>query len=480
MDNSEFIAALTERAKLKGGVGRIESAIQEYKRGSARIADTSLGDYSLDITDLSQILDPYSYAADYLDDQTVEGKARYLHMLEQGKYIQQMQMAAYQNWYNSAEQVAKREREAGLNPDLVGLEGAESATASASDGSGVAGLTPTDIADAQIKSQRITNLTNILTSVGGLVGTALNAFSSLSFLPLQKDNLVKQGALTEAQKVATRLGNIGSEKALFQFGISSKLAGQIAEAVSAGTESEFDYDAFFGSDLSSVFNTYTSGSAYSQHLFDDVLANREVLKNEAIELAKQRASGQIDFSRMAGSKYYNDDVVLTAALVGPLMTARLELEENKARYQKSINDINLRVAKARESADVAKSEYDTEFYTELDAEKMAQYEFLIKSNEAVKATLEKAINDNLKTIYFENKDNMRGFSAAWMYNSGASSQFVEYLAASELMISPGSKKDPHTGLPNTGSAFHDWAINPFFANSNLGAARSFVPTPIVP
>lgn len=397
-------------------------------------------DVNLDITDLSQIIDPYEFASEYLSDNSTEGRARYLHMLERGKYIQQMQMAAYENWYNSPEQMAARERAAGLNPDLVGLEGVESASGAAPESSGIAQLPTSE----QIRSQRIANLTNILSSFGSLVTTGLSAFSSISLLPLQKEGLKNQNELTQAQAISARLGNIENEKSLFQYGVSAKLAGAIADAVSAGTESEFDYDSFFGSDLSSVFNTYSSGSAYSQNLFDDVLANRESIKRDAIDLARQRASGQIDFSKMAGSRYYSDDVVLNAGLLGPLMDAQFQLEENMARYHKAINDIKLKYANGLDiegiadsansvaAAQGAEADYQATYYNSLDAEEMAAYDFMIKSNEAVAATLEKAINENLQTIYMANKTNIRGYSAAWMILSGAGSSLTEYLVANGI------------------------------------------------
>lgn len=398
-------------------------------------------DVNLDITDLSQIIDPYEFASEYLSDNSTEGRARYLHMLERGKYIQQMQMAAYENWYNSPEQMAARERDAGLNPNLVGIDGPESASGAASESSGIAQLPTSE----QITSQRIANLTSILSSFGSLVSTGLSAFSSMSLLPLQKEGLKNHNELTQAQAIAARLGNIENEKSLFQYGVSAKLAGAIADAVSAGTESEFDYDSFFGSDLSSVFNTYSSGSAYSQNLFDDVLANREAIKRDAIDIARQRASGQIDFGKLAGSRYYSDDVVLTAGLLGPLMDAQFELEENMARYQKAINDIKLKYAKGLNveglsdaanrvaAAQGAEADYQVTYYSNLDAEQMAAYDFMIKSNEAVKATLDKAINENLKTIYMANKTNVRGFAAAWTRLAGAGASWSEFLGMSAIM-----------------------------------------------
>lgn len=414
------------------------ASITQQRQEDSKI---SSGGFSLDITDPSQIIDPYQFASEFLSDTSTEGRARYLHMLEQGKYIQQMQMAAYQNWYNSPEQMAARERDAGLNPNLVGLDGAEAASAAAPDSSGVAQLPTSE----QINSQRIANLTNILSSFGSLVSTGLTAFSSISLLPLQKEGLKSQNALTQAQTIASSIGNIENEKSLFQYGVSAKLAGAIADAVSAGTESEFDYDSFFGSDLSSVFNTYSSGSAYSQNLFADVLANREAIKRDAIDLARQRASGQIDFGKIAGSRYYSDDVVLTAGLLGPLMDAQFELEANMARYQESINDIKLKYAKGLDieglassanavaGAQGAEADYQSTYYGELDAEQMAAYDFMIKSNEAVKATLDKAINENLKTIYLANKMNVRGFAAAWTRLSGAGASWSEFLGMSAIM-----------------------------------------------
>ena len=209
------------------------------------------------ITSLDDIINPYDYAAEYLDDQSVEGKAKYLHYLEEGKYLQQMQMAQYENWYNSPEQVALRQRAAGINPDLVGLQGAESSSAAAPEGSGVAGLTPTDIAESQIRSQKIQNIMSIVNGVASVASLGVNAFSSLSMLPKQKqiaDNEITAGNLT----------NASLEKSLLFTGLVDSGAGAITAALKAG-DKDFNFADWLADSANTrhVFDAFNSGSPNS-------------------------------------------------------------------------------------------------------------------------------------------------------------------------------------------------------------------------
>lgn len=387
-----------------------------------------------EITSLDDIIDPYNYASQYLSDQSVEGKARYLHYLEQAKYIQQMQMAKYNNWYNSPEQQAKRMREAGLNPDLLGVDGAPAEGASAPESSGVAGVMPTDLAESQLRSQRINNIMNVVSGVASVAGL-VSQFANLSLLPAQKTSL-------ENANVSQSLDNIAKEKALLTSGVAGRLASLLT-----GTESDeaFDYDGFFGSDLSGVFNAYTSGHPNSSAIWSEVLSNRESIKNEALSLAKSRAENQTGFAKIAGSRFYSDDVVLQSAMVGPLMDAQIELEQNRIRYEQKIMDIKSKYAGKLDieglastanrvaGAEGAEADYQNEYFSALDAEQMAAYEFMIKSNESVKASMEKAINDNLKTIYNMNKYSERGFAAAYLFSGGAAKDWRHFLVSYELV-----------------------------------------------
>lgn len=421
--------------------------------------------------DLDKIKNPYDAAADFLDDQSVLGKARYLHELEKAKMEYDMQMMHYQNWYNSPAQVAARQRAAGINPDLVGLQGAESASAESSDGSGVASVTPTDLAESQMKAQKISNIMSVVNGVAGVASLATN-FAQLSMMKSQKN-------LMSAQGTEVNLNNIAKEKALLLAGLGEAGASAISAAVAAGDES-FDFSTWLGStDHSGIFNAYSSGHPNSRAIFDNLLTSPEVIQAEAMRITEERASTQSDFSKIAGSKYYSDDVVIQMSMVGPLMDAQIELEQNNIRLEKELNVIRSRYASSLDiegladsankvaASQGAEADYQNTYFSSLDAEKMAAIEFAIKQNEKVKATMEKHINENLKTVYLQNKDNERGFAAAYLFTSGAGAHWAAYLGAYELANGIERIKQPDPGNPTTNTWMNEIEDPADFSPSTL-------------
>lgn len=430
------------------------------------------------ITSLDDIINPYDYAAEYLDDQSVEGKAKYLHYLEEGKYLQQMQMAQYENWYNSPEQVALRQRAAGINPDLVGLQAAESASASAPEGSGVAALTPTDIAESQIRSQKIQNIMSIVNGVASVASLGVNAFSSLSMLPKQKqiaDNEITAGNLT----------NASLEKSLLFTGLVDSGAGAITAALKAG-DKDFNFADWLANSANTqhVFDAFNSGSPNSAAIWSSLLSNPEAIQEKAMHLAKSRVGAQYDLSEMAGSSYFDDSVVIQSGMLGPLMDATIQVRAKVAEWeQKKLSIIEkyasgLDVSALADSANRvagaqgAEADYQNEYYSSLDAEQMAAYDFLIKESEKVAASMEKAINDNLLTVYNANRFNERGFAAAYLYCGGAAKDWKEYLIANELAL----------GIERLNFDNEDTLVNPGFYSDFTGSSpnqnkgyRAFIP-----
>lgn len=67
------------------------------------------------------LVNPYSQVDP--DDYGIFDKRAYQHDLQEAQYAAELQLMMYQNEYNSAQSQAAREREAGINPDLVGVSG---------------------------------------------------------------------------------------------------------------------------------------------------------------------------------------------------------------------------------------------------------------------------------------------------------------------------------------------------------------------
>lgn len=91
------------------------------------------------------------------------GKLQYQQDLAEAQYLAEMQLMMYQNEYNSPEAMAQRQRDAGQNPDLAGIQAAESAGMSGA-------VTPPDMAGTE------TNVQHAL----GIVDTTLSLMSALS------------------------------------------------------------------------------------------------------------------------------------------------------------------------------------------------------------------------------------------------------------------------------------------------------------
>lgn len=100
------------------------------------------------------------------------GKLQYQQDLAEAQYLAEMQMMMYQNWYNSPEAMAQRQRDAGINPDLAGIQAAESAGMSGA-------VTPPDMASTETNAQRALGIVDTTFS---LMSAAVSGFSGLSSL----------------------------------------------------------------------------------------------------------------------------------------------------------------------------------------------------------------------------------------------------------------------------------------------------------
>ena len=96
--------------------------------GSNRLHDASQPEAGTNLINPLQMVDPMDYR------RTKRGQQQYQHDLELAKYDAELNLMMYQNEYNSPAEQAKRMREAGMNPELMGLQGTPSATTSGSVG----------------------------------------------------------------------------------------------------------------------------------------------------------------------------------------------------------------------------------------------------------------------------------------------------------------------------------------------------------
>lgn len=130
---------------------------------------------------------------------TKEDEARYSREMAQAQTLADIEIMKYQNEYNSPVAQSQRMREAGINPDLNGIDNMGSAGASAASGASPSGANPTE------------TMSNVVTSAFDAFGLALNVCQGLmNFQSAQEaiqsqkiDNMIKTDSFALDYLVST-------------------------------------------------------------------------------------------------------------------------------------------------------------------------------------------------------------------------------------------------------------------------------------
>lgn len=367
-------------------------------------------DFSLGpITDRSQIINPTQFVdiSQYTND--AEGRAAYQSDLLAAQTLAKQQEAAFLDWYNSPDQMALRERDAGLNPNLVGLDGVSSGSQTdPPSGSPLDGV----MSDEQIRAQRIQNFTSILSGFSSLIGS----ISSVGGLV----NSFAQIGLVRSQTQQTELSNANLFQQLVHKDVAGRVANAMSSAVSAGQS--FDLDGFFSNvdNFSGIFESYAPiDSPQYRSLYDSTLKQTQSLLGQALSVNKDTASNQSDFAKLVSNPYYSDDIVLQVAMLEPVMQGIEDLRLSQQEFETFANGLRLKYA---EGVDVdaavdffnAENLYQSEYFDSLDGDEQARYDTLIKKSQSILDNIEASIRNNLFEIWNKNKSSQRGLSAAYM------------------------------------------------------------------
>lgn len=153
--------------------------------------DATQPEAGTDLVNPFQMVDPMDYR------RTKRGQQQYQHDLELAKYDAELNLMMYQNEYNSPEAQAQRMREAGMNPELMGLSGTPSATTSGPGGtpSPLPQDTPMSIGKGVIDT--VLNLTDAFSR--GYFGLQMN---------MEDLSLKRMNNLQESMNLVPSLGNM--------------------------------------------------------------------------------------------------------------------------------------------------------------------------------------------------------------------------------------------------------------------------------
>lgn len=406
---------LADLANSKSPIASIEA--HKAKLNSAFNAPTS------GITSRDDIINPYDVINPSMYGQTRRGKAAYESDLARLQEIQKQQMASYEEWYNSPEQAAIRERAAGLNPDLIGLDNAGEASQVAP-GDAVPGQNlPTN---GEVAFNAITAITSIA-----------SAGASLAGLPLQFAQLTGQKEINKGLQLDNEAKTILNTANLTS-NVVSEIDGLLATAVQAhndsGSTDPFDYDAFFGNDA----NFEPIKALYKDNpRIDNVLSlqRKQMLKhrkNMAV-LQKDWASNQFDFGQIASDPMFSSDQKLMLATNIPLQAYFFEVRKAALERQRVYDEVDAQIKKGLDvqtAIDAANEQ--NEYLASLDGRKRAADEAFMRQCNRAALYRKDQIDTNLFDLWNADPSSLQGEAAMYLIGGMHSKSWADFMGAYAL------------------------------------------------
>lgn len=403
--------------KGKGFGSTVDSAIQyEDNRGRRKYAMDLISAGVGSITSRDQIINPATLIDPSMYAQTRRGRAQYESDLAALKNFQSQQEAAFQEWYDSPEQAAIRERAAGLNPDLVGLDNAgESAEAPVSDAVPGQNL----LTNGQVAFNAITAITSIA-----------SAGASLAGIPLQFAQLKGLKLANEAQSILNTT-NLTSN-------VVSDIEGILATAVQAhndsGSTAPFDYDSFFGNDdyFAPIKALYPDNPR-----IDNVLSlqRKQMLKhrkNMAV-LQNDWASNQFDFGQIASDPMFSSDQKLMLATNIPLQAYFFEVRKAALERQRVYDEVDAQIKKGLDvNTAIDAANEQNEYLASLDGRKRAADETFMRKCNRASLYRKDQIDRNLFDLWNDDPSSLQGEAAMYLIGGMHSKSWQDFMGAYAL------------------------------------------------
>lgn len=371
------------------------------------------------VTSRDDIIDPYSIVDVSKYGTSNREQARYNADLARAKLYAERQEALYQEWYESPEQVAARERAAGRNPDLIdgALSSGEASSVEDSSQSPMAGIESAEEVSART-----------IQSVIGIVGTMASIASlpssiGASIASIESANSAK--ALTDAQTVSQNLLNIGVfEKGVFDH-VSGLLANASQSAVDNGDEL-FDPAVWLAdpANLAGVYESFSTGvplSQSSQYLaaYNRAISNVQKLSSSSYGVNADAAQNKSSFARLMANPYSDPSVVFQVASLEPVMLAeekirllgndlQLYLTQNSIKEAQTIDPVSLAGVKN------AENKYKTAYFNGFSGDKVAAVEYALKCAEEIIIGSKADVLKNYRAMYNAGPDTINGLRGAYM------------------------------------------------------------------
>ena len=291
------------------------SQLDDEMKSFGQVMNTPIGQ----VTSRDQIIDPYALVDPAWYRKTRAGQAQYNSDLQQAQQYAARQEAAYLEWYNSPEQQAIRDREAGLNPDLVGLSGSEGVATQQNPNSPTAGMAT----NGQLALESINTVMN-----------AVQTAASVATLAAGIPNIGKQGQLLNAQVDAQNIANVNAFEQTAHNAIASKFA--TFHAAETVANRAVDVAKWFADDANfeDILPSYApSDNPMYKHALDRVRKGSESVLAQAYGTNSDAAQNQQSFDRLLANPYANQNTVVMSAILEPMMDAVFQMEAYEAQYR---------------------------------------------------------------------------------------------------------------------------------------------------
>lgn len=376
--------------------------------------DSVLGAEIGQITSRDQIIDPYALVDLSNYRNTKKGQALYNADLQRAQRYAEMQEAAYQEWFNSEAQQASRQREAGVNPSLNGLESSTAADITASETSPLAGIGTTE-----------ETIGTVVGAVATTVGTIVSAVATLGALPATIGSALataaaasEQAGLFGAQKDSLQVQTISEFEKLVKGGLGSKLANARQSALEKGVD--FSFDDWIKGDHSDVFGAYAPDGIDISHprygfAFKNALQNFREYQTTANKINTDAAESDLDWAKVNSDPYLSSDERYMVAMFKPLSDYMREADkivaETKSALAKydleKISGLDGQLAAQAINADLraqmSEAGYNKDYYDKISGEKMAIYQQMQARANALIVDINAQIKSHFRDIWNNSK-----------------------------------------------------------------------------
>lgn len=370
------------------------------------VLDTDIGT----VTSRDDIINPYELVNINDFKRNARGQALYQHYLAMAQEYANRQQASYDEWYNSEQQQVARQDDAGLNPDLLGIEPA-TAPETESVGAVPGANLPTS---GQIAFDAVGSVASLVATVGSLAALPSSIGANVAAAGVAK----KQAGLIGAQQVGQELANLDAFEGKVYGALSANLADATASAVKSGQK--FDFSSWLNNPEShaGVFESYApSGVTVDDprygSAFNRAIRNIEKIKGPAFAINSSAASGQTEFARALADPYFDNDLLTQIAYLEPVSQAMAKIDILSRQFE--IAKLNLQQTyvqgldgelasqdfNTRLKASIAKAGFDTDYYDGFDGDEVAALDLALKKSDSIIRGTEAMIKAHFREIWHD-------------------------------------------------------------------------------